>query len=44
MTKDQIIRKIEGLQKTRQYADEVESARLTAIIKQLWKLYNKASK
>jgi hypothetical protein len=42
MTTDQILRKIEGLQKTRNYADEVESARLTAIIAQLFKLLETA--
>lgn len=42
MSKDQILRKIEGLQQTRNYADEVESARLTAIIARLFELLKTA--
>jgi len=44
MTKDQILRKIEGLQQARNYADEVESIRLTVAIAKLWQMYDKASK
>lgn len=42
MSKEQIIRKIEGLQQTRKYADEVESVRLTAIIARLFELLKTA--
>ena len=44
MTKDQTLRKIEGLQQTRRYADEVESARLTAIIARLFERLEALSK
>lgn len=37
MTEGQILRTIEALQATRQYADEIESARLAAKIEKLLK-------
>ena len=42
LTRSEILTKIEGLQQTRKYADEVERTRLTAIIAKLFEKHEKA--